>query len=226
MNVSLGSILPSGVVTVECGPDAIGSLRPEEAAAIQGAGESRRREFARSRACAHRALMVLGRPAAAILSGASRQPLWPAGVVGSITHCAGFCAATVADATRWRAIGIDAELHVPLPAGVLALVAAPEEQQALERMPRGDIHWDCLLFSAKESVYKAWFPLTGMWLEFADVLVSFDAAAALFRACVRPGGDTASRAPRLALEGRYMIANGRVHTAVALAGSDFRRDDP
>lgn len=30
------------------------------------------------------------------------------------------------------------------------------------------IHWDRLLFSAKESVYKAWFPLTAKWLDFTE----------------------------------------------------------
>ena len=31
-----------------------------------------------------------------------------------------------------------------------------------------NISWDRLTFSAKESVYKAWFPTYGKWLDFTD----------------------------------------------------------
>ena len=89
--------------------------------------------------------------------------MWPAGIRGSMTHCAGYAAAAVGPISRISAIGIDAEPDAPLPDGVLDLVATAAERDRLAVTPRKpDIpHWDRLLFSAKEAVYKAWFPLVG-----------------------------------------------------------------
>jgi 4'-phosphopantetheinyl transferase EntD len=57
---------------------------------------------------------------------------------------------------------------MPLPAGVLGAIALPEEQAWVARLlaVRPDTHWDRLLFSAKESVYKAWFPMTQSMARF------------------------------------------------------------
>ncbi|MFD0027341.1 4'-phosphopantetheinyl transferase family protein [Streptomyces sp. NPDC055059] len=92
-----------------------------------------------------------------------------------MTHCPGYRAAAVASRTRLLSLGIDAEPHAPLPAGVLDLVADPVERAALARLARTHpgVHWDTLLFSAKESVFKAWFPLMGSWLDFTDARLHF-----------------------------------------------------
>jgi 4'-phosphopantetheinyl transferase EntD len=71
-------------------------LFPEEAMQLDGAVDSRLREFATGRSCARQALAGLGLAPAPILRGAKREPLWPAGIVGSITHCRGYRAAAVA----------------------------------------------------------------------------------------------------------------------------------
>lgn len=57
-----------------------------------------------------------------------------------------------------------------VPGGVLEAVALPAEQTMLRNLARShsSVHWDRLLFSAKESVYKARFPLTGKWLDFLE----------------------------------------------------------
>ena len=68
--------------------------------------------------------------------GAKREPLWPAGVVGSITHCDGYRAAAVARATDLATVGIDAEPHEPLPDGVLAAIALPAEPPRAARARR------------------------------------------------------------------------------------------
>ena len=88
-----------------------------------------------------------------------------------MTHCAGYRAAAVARSGDLAAVGIDAEPHAPLPPDVLELVARPEERVELTALEeaRPDLHWDRILFSAKEAVFKAWFPLTRRWLDFTDV---------------------------------------------------------
>ena len=142
-----------------------------EAAAVADAVPERRREFGTVRHCARQALRRLGVPAVPILPDADRAPRWPVGVVGSMTHCAGYRAAVVARSADLRGVGIDAERHAALPGDVLDLVVRDEERAPLLALAgaRPDLHWDRILFCAKEAVYKAWFPLTRRWLDFADV---------------------------------------------------------
>ena len=85
-----------------------------------------------------------------------------------MTHCAGYrAAARRPRPATWPRVGIDAEPHGPLPDGVLDAIALARGAAALARLAaRPDVRWDRLLFSAKESVYKAWFPLTRRWLGF------------------------------------------------------------
>ncbi|OAA29229.1 phosphopantetheinyl transferase component of siderophore synthetase [Frankia sp. EI5c] len=151
-------------------PDA--RLFPAEAAVLTRAVDKRRREFTTGRICAHRALEALGVPAIPILPGEHREPRWPAGVVGSITHTAGYRAAAVARVTAGRpvSVGIDAEPNEATPGGVLREISLPEERELLTELARAhpEVSWDRLLFSAKESVYKAWFPLARRWLGFDD----------------------------------------------------------
>jgi 4'-phosphopantetheinyl transferase EntD len=145
-----------------------------EAAAIVGAVAERRREFGTVRYCARKALRQLGVPPVPILPGANRAPRWPAGVVGSMTHCAGYRAAVVARSSKLGGVGIDAEPHAALPASTLDFVLRDEERPRL--VARTDahpsLHWDRIAFCAKEAVYKAWFPLTRRWLDFPDVSVT------------------------------------------------------
>lgn len=181
----LARLLPPPVVTRETTGELWATRRfPVEEAAVARAVESRRREFATTRICARRALAELGVVDVPIPRGRAGSPVWPARVVGSLTHCAGFRAAAVARQHDVRSIGIDAEPRSELPPGVLELVADQAEQDHLAALREfdPDLPWDRLLFSAKESVYKAYFPLTGRWLDFTDVALVLD-----------PGGSFAAR---------------------------------
>src|SRR5262249_37853627 len=144
-------------------------LLPEEATQL-GARvvAKRRREFTLGRACARRALDSLGIHGVAVPRGADREPVWPPGITGSITHCAGDCAAVVARQEHVASIGIDAEVHAPLPDGVAEMVCTLAEQRWVRSLPDAGVHWPTLIFSAKESIYKAWFPLARRWLGFKD----------------------------------------------------------
>ncbi|MFB6905884.1 4'-phosphopantetheinyl transferase [Streptomyces bacillaris] len=150
-------------------------LYPEEAELIGNAVEQRRREFATVRWCARTALARLGVARGPILHQARRAPVWPDGIVGSMTHCDGYRAAAVARRSSVTAIGVDAEPNLTLPDGVENAVLLPEERADVVRLAawRPDIAWDRLIFSAKESVFKAWFPLTGRWLDFEECVITF-----------------------------------------------------
>ncbi len=139
-------------------------LFPAEEAIVMGTVDERRREFAMGRMCARRALADLGLAPIAITRGTRGAPRWPHGVVGSITHCDGYRASAVAWAREFLSIGIDAEPTGALSERVRRRIALDHEHVWLRRLAATNptISWDRLLFSAKESVYKAWYPLTGM----------------------------------------------------------------
>ena len=199
-------LVPATVTAVATRAELRTELFAEEAHSLGPAVDARRREFETGRACARRALARLGLPVVAVASGARGEPLWPQSVVGSITHCARYRACAVARAQDVLAIGIDAEVDAPLPAGVLATVAGSDEQRALAAQREGTC-WDRVLFSAKEAVFKAWFPLTGQALGFEDAVVRIEADGT-FAARLRVGG------PLPELHGRWVAAGGIVATAV------------
>ena len=93
----LAALPPAGIAAVEAFDDDIPArLFPEEEALVARSVDKRRREFTTARRCAREALARLGVPPAPILPGERGAPRWPAGVVGSMTHCAGYRAAAVA----------------------------------------------------------------------------------------------------------------------------------
>jgi 4'-phosphopantetheinyl transferase EntD len=196
-------------------------LFPEEREHVANAVAKRRVEFAAVRRCARRALQELGYPAVPILPGEHREPLWPEGVVGSMTHCAGYCAAAVARGDEVSALGIDAEVHATLPDGVLDLISLESERELIaELTKRGPeaVHWDRVLFSAKESVYKAWFPLTHRWLGFeeADIELRPDGT---FEARLLTQNDASAASPASpgvprGFAGRWAVSGGLIATAV------------
>ncbi|GGT60408.1 4'-phosphopantetheinyl transferase family protein [Streptomyces purpureus] len=192
-------------------------LFPEEAAVLSRAVERRRKEFATVRHCARVALTVLGRPAGPMVPGERGAPTWPEGVVGSMTHCDGYRAAAVSRRTDVAALGIDAEPHAPLPPGLLARIASPAERNHLAtlRHARPALHWDRVFFSAKESVYKAWFPLAGTWLDFREAEVTLDPHRLTFRARLLKTGHDPEGRPLQVFHGRWQVSRRLVVTAVA-----------
>jgi 4'-phosphopantetheinyl transferase EntD len=132
----IGTLLPPAVAVAESTgspPANAPGLFPAEAAAVHTAGPRRRAEFAAGRSCGRAALAALGVAAGPILPGPAGQPLWPAGVTGSITHCAGYQACAVARTGDVAAIGIDAEPNAPLPAGLIERVATAPERAWISR---------------------------------------------------------------------------------------------
>ncbi|MGW8065590.1 4'-phosphopantetheinyl transferase family protein [Streptomyces ziwulingensis] len=219
-------LLPATVVTVEAhGDDDAGHLPlyPEEEALVARAVAKRRREFTVVRSCARRAMEKLGVPPQPVLNGERGAPQWPAGVAGSMTHCDGYCAAALVRAADLASVGIDAEPDGPLPDGVLSAVSLPGEAQRLRRLAweRPGIHWERLLFSAKESVYKAWFPLTGKWLDFmeADIEISVDPVdprRGVLRAALLVPGPVVGGRRVTHFDGRWTAQHGLVATAITV----------
>jgi 4'-phosphopantetheinyl transferase EntD len=223
----LGAVLPPFVIHVETREDRLDvELFPEEQLALGRAVEKRRREFVTGRACAREALARLGLQPTPIGSGRHGEPIWPSGVVGSITHCHGYRACAVARSHAVLMLGIDAERDAPLPAGVWEEVAHGREldlraHAALAAGPGP--HLDAVLFSAKEAVYKAWFPLARRRLGFEDVELSIDTAGDTFCAHLLVPGPRVAGTPLTELMGRWTVGGGVIVTAVAVQHSGWSR---
>jgi 4'-phosphopantetheinyl transferase EntD len=193
------------------------ALPTEEAQALGSAGDRRRREYATGRTCARRALERLGIFSAPVLRGCGGEPVWPPGIVGSITHTAGYVAAAVAQAGQFSALGIDADAHRPLPGGMIRMVSSDQERTWMRALEGDGMCWDAILFSAKESVYKAWFPLTGRWLGFADVTMTVDREAQTFHARLNIPPLELSDRMLSEFDGRFSVGGGLVLTAVTVS---------
>ena len=107
-----------------------------------------------------------------------------------------------------------------MPNGVLDAIGLPEERSEIPReMPAG-LHWDRILFCAKEATYKAWFPLTKRWLGFEDAHITFavdghgSAGGFVSRILIDPAALVGP--PLTALKGRWSVERGLVLTAIVL----------
>ncbi len=211
------AILPAPVIAVDTRRDSIDTvLFRAEDDSLGRVAEQRRREFATSRACAHLALTQLGLAPSAVPIGQHCEPRWPSGVVGSITHCSGYRGCAVAHLANTMTIGIDAEPHAALPMGVLNYIVESQERSWLSEHMRymPEVHWDRLVFSAKESVYKAWFPLTGRSLGFKKVVLTLDSSTETFVARLLIHGPLFGDRRLTGFSGRWFIGGGLVLTAI------------
>jgi 4'-phosphopantetheinyl transferase EntD len=222
LNTLMSAVLPdiADLACAEMYSDPPGlSPMAEEEPLIERSVAKRRNEFITVRYCARIALAQLGFPPVPILKGDTGEPCWPDGVVGSITHTAGYRGAVVGRAGAVRSVGVDAEPHDVLPDGVLDAISLPAERGELAALP-SDIHWDRILFCAKEATYKAWFPLTKRWLGFEDAHITFtvddSGSTGSFESTILIDGETLSGPPLSALTGRWSVNRDLVLTAITL----------
>ncbi|CAN5551306.1 4'-phosphopantetheinyl transferase [soil metagenome] len=220
MTTLLAAVVPDTVRAAEVFADPPGlEPLPEEAPLVAKSVAKRRNEFVTVRYCARLALADLGVPAVPILKGDKGEPCWPEGVVGSLTHCLGYRGAVVARRDEVRSVGIDAEPHDVLPDGVLGAISLAKERAEISLLP-GGLHWDRILFCAKEATYKAWYPLTHRWLGFEDAHITFgvdgSGTAGTFtsRILIDPAAEFGPPLTRLA--GRWSVADGLTLTAIVL----------
>jgi 4'-phosphopantetheinyl transferase EntD len=193
-------------------------LYAEEAALIVGCAKKRRREFAAGRLCARKALAELGITNFPLLANPDRAPIWPASVVGSITHteggASGYCGVAIASRRIALGLGIDAEPRLPLPAEVLPHVLDGDEKRVTQRADEPGV---CarLIFSAKEATYKAIHPALGRFLDFPDVHIQLLPQQCLFVAELV--GAARALAPAAGpLLGRFVIDDELLVTGVLL----------
>jgi enterobactin synthetase component D / holo-[acyl-carrier protein] synthase len=214
------SLCPESVVAAELRrPGNPALLDPEEAQSVARAVAKRAHEFAAGRHCAHLALERLGVPPAPLRAAPDRRPLWPAGVVGSITHTRGFCAAAAARTERLIALGIDTELADAVGAELRPNICTPAELAWLDALPSAQQGSAAtLIFCAKEAFYKCQYPDTFEWVSFKDVEVhprGWGMSAGRFTLAARRPLKFFATHPALALHTAYRFHEEFVSVAVA-----------
>jgi 4'-phosphopantetheinyl transferase EntD len=176
----LDSLFPPGVATVlSRRSDEASELGPQEATSAAPFVAPRLAEFRHGRACARQALARLGAAAVDIPIGAGREPIWPPGVVGSISHDGELAAAAVAWERIFVGVGVDLTSAAALESDLIPRICRPAEMERLAtatdpgRMAK-------MIFGIKEAVYKALWPSLRQILDFRDVEIVFDEADARF----------------------------------------------
>jgi 4'-phosphopantetheinyl transferase EntD len=145
------------------------ALLPDEAPAFASSVVKVRRASGAARIVARQLLSRLGQPECSVPRAPSGAPIWPAGIVGSLSHDSRVAVAALGSCRDVGAIGVDVEPAECLPSELLDIVATPRERLNIAQDPyRGR-----LLFTAKEAVYKALYPLDHMFLEHHDVEIDF-----------------------------------------------------
>src|SRR5437588_147971 len=153
------------------------ALLPQEAHAFASSVVKVRRASGAARIVARQLLAQLGYAPCALPKAPSGAPIWPAGVVGSLTHDSRVAVAAVGTSRDVGALGIDVEPAEILPSELLDMVATPHERLKIDDDPYGGR----LLFVAKEAVFKAVYPVDQTFLDHHDVQVDFADRKAVVR---------------------------------------------
>lgn len=146
----------------------------------EGRGRRRREEFSSGRYCARRAMAARGMPLGAVLIGASRSPVWPAGTCGSLTHSRQLAGAAVSDSLS--GLGLDIEHFGRLSVRAAERILTEPESQALHALAPDFLRLATIVFSAKESVYKAIYPIAGLYVGYREVQITLSLQESEFRA--------------------------------------------
>ncbi|MCF6432117.1 4'-phosphopantetheinyl transferase superfamily protein [Leisingera sp. MMG026] len=188
----------------------------EEAAGLSpNAVIKRRTEFAAGRSAAHQAMRQLGLTPAPVPVGRDRAPVWPKGLVGSITHTKSCAMAVLAHEGDVQGLGIDVEEDTPLKDELLPAICSEREQAWLKRQDNPG-QMAKMIFSAKEAAYKCQYTLSRAFYGFDGMELEFDLAAAAYRAVF-----TADRPPFVrgeAVSGRFAIGAGLIITTAEIRG--------
>jgi 4'-phosphopantetheinyl transferase EntD len=150
------------------------TLTAGEKAFVERAVPQRVKQFSTGRFCAKQALQALGITNVEILQGDGKEPVWPANIVGSISHSKSMAGAVVAAADKLVSIGMDIETIGGVRPDMWDMLYLPSEQAYLANYTGDALALQTtILFSGKEAFYKFQYPLTKTFLDFTDVEITF-----------------------------------------------------
>lgn len=174
----------------------------------------RAKEFIAGRFCCKKALESIGVNKQPILRSNEGLPIWPEGICGSITHSQEYCAVAIGSQDEVKSIGIDCEIITFMNAFEKKVICTEIELQWLENLSENSDHVTSLFFSAKESVFKCQYQITGKWLDFQDVDVFIDFENNSFQ--VETTDTTVQAVVPNVFEGKFIIFDNHVFTGIII----------
>ena len=187
-------------------------------ASIQRSVAKRQAEFLAGRLCARSALQRLDGLDCIPAIGEDRAPVWPAHISGSITHSTGHAAAIVGHKAQWRGLGMDLENLLPLERAerLAGEILTADEMQRMAAGPQEQIA-QCvtLTFSAKESLFKALYPIVHkrFYFEHAEVLEWSDTGSLRLRLLTELSSEWCYGKE---LEAQFVVHEGQLLSVVAI----------
>lgn len=210
----IAGLFPDGVLTsCEHRDNWLRTLAPLERQQLGDVCEKRFAEFAAGRCQARQLVGVLTGTASPLMVGDYRQPVWPEGVSGSISHSDEFCAVAVASNKVVPNLGLDVEIDDELDDDVVDIVLTSTEQKALQFF-NGNARK--LIFSIKESNYKCCYHLVRAFIDFKQCEVTLEMATKSYRSVI-VCNDHEGHEMTLYVKGNWMIESGHIFTSAVLA---------
>ena len=187
-------------------------------ASIQRSVAKRQAEFLAGRLCARSALQQLEGLDFIPAIGEDRAPVWPSHISGSITHSTGHAAAIVGHKAQWRGLGMDLENLLPLERAerLAGEILTPDEMQRMATGPREQVaQLVTLTFSAKESLFKALYPIVQkrFYFEHAEVVEWSDSGFLRLRLLTDLSSEWCYGKE---LEGQFAVDDGQLLSLVAV----------
>ena len=196
---------------------------------LNRASPKRRAEFLAGRLCAQRALLRLQGRVSVPSIGPDRAPLWPNGAVGSITHSDNWAAALVAKQAQFFGVGIDMERYLSNEDGQKlagALLTANERERLNGLTVEQFALMVTVIFSLKESLFKALYPLVGKHFYFEDAeLIAWDTTTGTAQLRLLSDLDHQWPAGR-ELEAYFALKDGHVISVVMVPNHSSPRYSP
>ncbi|WLH78112.1 MULTISPECIES: 4'-phosphopantetheinyl transferase family protein [unclassified Pseudomonas] len=185
---------------------------------IQRSVAKRQAEFLAGRLCARAALQQLDQLDCIPAIGEDRAPVWPGHISGSITHSTGHAAAIVGHKAQWRGLGMDLENVMPLERAerLAGEILTADELKRMAHVPREQVALlVTLTFSAKESLFKALYPIVQkrFYFEHAEVVQWDESGAVRLRLLTDLSSEWCYGKE---LVGQFVLADGQLLSLVAV----------
>jgi 4'-phosphopantetheinyl transferase EntD len=218
----LGRVLPAACA-VAGGPIGAlsGMIYPEEEACLVHSVAKRRAEYRAGRLYARQALMQLGVGSCQILSYKERDPIWPPGIIGSISHSDRAAIALVTASDSLGGLGVDIETDSALAADLRPAICREEELRVVPGLLEQQIDVAKLCFVAKEAFYKAVFPRYRQFLDFQDAYTSFTPGSNTFTVTLLPDR-LAGQDREWSVSGHFSRACGHLACVIAIPRKAFQ----
>ena len=216
LEAQIRALFPSGTAIAVTDPRlTYAQPFPSESSAVSRANDRRRREFNAGRAAVRDAMQQFALSPKAVPNGPDRAPIWPDGLVGSISHSGAVCVAAVARSKDARSVGIDVEEDTALDPELVSSVCTLVERAWLSAQPKAQRGLLAkLIFSAKECAYKCQYPISRTVFDFDTLEITPDLDTGQFEATFTK--DVACFAQGSCFHGRFIIESGVIVTTTVL----------